>query len=54
MIISASRRTDIPAFYGDWFIKRLREGLVYVRNPFNANQISKIILSPDLVECIVF
>jgi DNA repair photolyase len=54
MIISASRRTDIPAFYGDWFINRLREGLVYVRNPFNANQISKIILSPDLIECIVF
>lgn len=54
MIISASRRTDIPAFYSDWFIKRLREGFLYVKNPFNAKQISKINLSPDIIECIVF
>ncbi|WP_218109175.1 DUF1848 family protein, partial [Enterococcus avium] len=54
MIISASRRTDIPAFYSDWFIRRLQEGFLYVRNPFNARQIFKIVLSPDIVECIVF
>jgi len=54
MIISASRRTDIPAFYSEWFVNRLREGFLYVKNPFNANQISEITLSPDLIECIVF
>lgn len=54
MIISASRRTDIPAFYSDWFIKRLEEGFVCVRNPFNTNQISEVKLTPELVECIVF
>lgn len=54
MIISASRRTDIPAFYGRWLINRLREGFVYVRNPFNHRQVSKIILSPDVVDCIIF
>ena len=54
MILSVSRRTDIPAFYSKWFITRVREGFVYVRNPFNANQISNIPLSPDVVDCIVF
>ena len=54
MIISASRRTDIPNYYSDWFFNRLLEGFVYVRNPMNARQISKISLSPDAVDCIVF
>lgn len=54
MILSVSRRTDIPAFYPKWFINRVREGFVYVRNPFNANQISKIPLGEDIVDCIVF
>lgn len=54
MIISASRRTDIPAFYADWFYNRIKDGYVYVRNPMNIHQISKISLSPDVVDCIVF
>lgn len=54
MIVSVSRRTDIPAFYSEWFVKRLREGFLYVRNPFNANQVSRINLSPETIECIVF
>lgn len=54
MILSASRRTDIPAFYSQWFINRIKEGIVYVRNPFNYNQISSIKLSPEIVDCIVF
>ncbi|WP_289092024.1 DUF1848 family protein, partial [uncultured Bacteroides sp.] len=33
MILSVSRRTDIPAFYADWFYNRIREGQVCVRNP---------------------
>lgn len=54
MIISASRRTDIPAFYLDWFYNRIKEGYVLVRNPMNVHQISRINLSPDVVDCIVF
>ena len=51
MIISASRRTDIPAFYADWFCNRVREGFLYVRNPMNAHQISRVSLDPEVVEC---
>lgn len=54
MILSASRRTDIPNYYSEWFYNRIKEGFLYVRNPMNAHQISKIILSPDVVDCIVF
>ena len=54
MIISASRRTDIPAFFSDWIINRLKEQYAYVRNPMNIHQVSKINLSPDIVDCIVF
>ena len=46
MIISASRRTDIPAFYSGWLVNRLRAGYVLVRNPMNHALISKVILSP--------
>ena len=54
MIISASRRTDIPTYYSDWFFNRIKEGYVYVRNPMNIHQISKISLSPEVVDGIVF
>lgn len=54
MIISVSRRTDIPALYPEWFMNRLREGRVMVPNPYNRKKISRIRLSPDTVDCIVF
>lgn len=54
MIISASRRTDIPAFYSDWFIERIKQGYVSVKNPFNSKQIKTISLEPQNVDCIVF
>ena len=54
MLISASRRTDIPAYYAEWFCNRIREGYVLVRNPRNARQISRIPLRPDQVDGIVF
>lgn len=54
MILSASRRTDIPNYYSEWFFNRIKEGFVYVRNPMNAHQISKIAISPEVVDCIVF
>lgn len=54
MILSASRRTDIPAFYGTWFLRRLRDGEVLVQNPMNAARLSRVSLRPDLIDCIVF
>lgn len=54
MIISASRRTDIPTYYSEWFFNRIKEGYVLVRNPRNAHQISKISLKPEVVDGIVF
>lgn len=54
MIISASRRTDIPCYYSEWFIKRILEGYVYVRNPMNAKSVSMVDLSPNMVDIIVF
>ncbi|NTV97813.1 MAG: DUF1848 domain-containing protein [Chlorobiaceae bacterium] len=54
MIISASRRSDIPAFYGEWFMNRLRAGEVLVRNPMQPKQVSRIELSPEKVDAVVF
>lgn len=54
MIISASRRTDIPAFFGDWFFNRLHDGYVLVRNPMRFHQVSRIMLNPDSVDFLVF
>lgn len=54
MILSASRRTDIPNYYPEWFYNRIKEGFLYVRNPMNVHQISEIRITPDIVDCIVF
>ncbi len=54
MILSVSRRTDIPNYYSDWFFNRIKAGFVYVRNPMNAHQVSKIDITPKVVDCIVF
>lgn len=54
MVISASRRTDIPAFYARWFIHRIEAGYCTVPNPFNRNQVSRISLKPDDVDAIAF
>lgn len=50
MILFASGRTDIPAFYSKWFINRVKAGFVDVRNPFNQNLVSRINFSDvDLI-----
>lgn len=54
MIISASRRTDIPAFYPDWLMRRLEAGNVLAPNPWNPQQLGSVRLSPDTVDCIMF
>lgn len=54
MILSVSRRTDIPAFYSNWFYNRIKAGFVDVRNPMNIHQVGRIKITPDVVDCIVF
>ena len=54
LIISASRRTDIPAFYAQWFINRIRAGYCTVPNPYNRKQFTRVSLQPEDVDIIVF
>ena len=54
MIINTGQRTDIPAFYADWFANRMKEGFVCVRNPYYPNQVSRYRLDPSVVDCIGF
>lgn len=50
MILNVSGRTDIVAFYSEWFMNRYKEGFVDVRNPFNNKMISRIYFSDvDLI-----
>jgi hypothetical protein len=54
MIISASYKTDIPAFYGKWFMNRLRAGYCKMVNPWNRKQIIRVPLERQTVDGIVF
>ena len=54
LIINTGMRTDIPAFYSEWLMNRVRDGFVYVRNPYYRLQVSKYSLSPDVVDCLAF
>ena len=54
MILHTGLRTDIPAFYTEWFVNRLKEGYVMVRNPYNPVQVTKYNISPDVVDVISF
>lgn len=52
-VVSASYRTDIPAFYGDWFARRLAAGYALVRNPWSGS-IYRVDLTPEAVAGYVF
>lgn len=54
MILNTGSRTDIPAYYSDWFYNRIRAGFVLVRNPYYPLQITKYLLNPEVVDMIVF
>jgi len=54
MIISASRRTDIPNYYSEWFVNRIKEGYVDVRNPMHSTQVSRYSLDSEIIDGIVF
>jgi len=53
MIISASRRTDIPAFYADWLVNRINAGYCLVKNPYNPSQVRRVSLLPEDADGIV-
>lgn len=54
MIINTGMRTDIPAFYSEWFMNRIREGYVLVRNPYRPDWITRYELSTDVVDSLAF
>ncbi len=54
MIIQTGMRTDIPAFYSRWFLNRLREGTVLVRNPYDPQSVTRYRLDPEVVDLIGF
>jgi hypothetical protein len=54
MIISASRRTDIPAFFPEWCLRRFEAGRVLVRHPMNRRRVTEVPLVRRSVDCIVF
>ena len=54
MILQTGMRTDIPAFYADWFANRIKEGYVLVRNPYTPVQVTKYRLDPAVVDLIGF
>lgn len=54
MIISASRRTDIPGLYAEWFLRRVRAGYCAVQNPMNPKQVASVSLRPEDVDVVVF
>ena len=54
MILSVSRRTDIPAFYSDWFFDRLADGCALVPNPINPNKIAKIEIKPFKIKSVEY
>lgn len=54
MILNTGNRTDIPAFYTSWFLNRLKEGYVYVRNPYNPHLILHYDINPQVIDFIIF
>lgn len=54
MILNTGMRTDIPAFFTEWFMNRIRTGYVLVRNPYRSDWITRYELNPDVVDCLVF
>lgn len=54
MIINTGSRTDIPAFFSDWLLRRIKEGYVCMRNPYFPSQVTRYLLDSSVVDCLVF
>lgn len=54
MIINVGGRTDIVNYYSEWLMNRIKDGFAYSRNPLFQNNVSKISLMPEDVDCLMF
>jgi len=54
MVLNTGSRTDIPAYYSQWFCNRIKEGFVLVRNPYYPSQVTRYRLSPEVIDILVF
>ncbi|MDR0548752.1 MAG: DUF1848 domain-containing protein [Deltaproteobacteria bacterium] len=54
MIVSCSRRTDVPALYAEWIENRLKAGYALVPWPYNRKKLTWVTLTPEAVDCLVF
>ena len=54
MMLNTGCRTDIPAYYSDWFCNRIRAGYVMTRNPYRPEQVLKYRLDPEVVDVLCF
>ena len=54
MVLNTGMRTDIPAYYSEWFMNRIREGFVLTRNPYNPLQVTRYCLDPQVVDILAF
>ena len=54
MILNTGSRTDIPAFYSEWFLNRIRAGFVMARNPFYPEIVTRFSIDPEVVDLIAF
>ena len=54
MILNTGQRTDIPAFFPEWFANRIKEGFVLVRNPYNPGLVTRYEINPTVVDAIGF
>ena len=54
MILNTGCRTDIPAYYSNWFYNRVKEGYVLTRNPYRPEQVLKYRLDPSVVDVLCF
>lgn len=54
MILNTGNRTDIPAYYSEWFYNRIKEGFVLARNPYYPEQVTRFELNPEVVDVLVF
>lgn len=54
MILQTGMRTDIPAFYSEWFMNRIKEGYVFVRNPYYPEQVTRYEINTNVVDLIAF
>jgi len=52
--LNTGSRTDIPAWYGEWFYNRVKEGYVLVKNPYDPTRVTRYRIAPDVVDCICF